>query len=106
MPSRRSDRFSDELTVEALSGRRTWKWASYGSEVLPADIAEMDFPLAPGIREALTDAIGRSATGYPPARELLWLRSVCAEWLLRSFGFHASADRVHIVPDVTRGLEV
>ena len=52
-----------DLTV--LRDRQSIKYRAYGADVIPAWIAEMDFPLAEPIARALHDAIDRSDTGYP-----------------------------------------
>ena len=58
------------LDVPALSQlrkRRSEKWRTYPSDVLPLPVAEMDFPLADPIAEALQAALDLSDTGYPVA---------------------------------------
>ena len=51
--------------VEAMHQRAGAKWSAYDTDVLSATIAEMDFPLAPPVAEALHHAIDRSDLGYP-----------------------------------------
>ena len=46
-------------------GRRGEKWSTYAAGVLPAWVAEMDFPIAPGIADVLRSAWERSDVGYP-----------------------------------------
>lgn len=53
-----------ELSLERLRRRRSAKWAHYPEDVLPAWVAEMDFPLAAPIRGALADAVGLDDCGY------------------------------------------
>ena len=53
----------DAITVEALRERRSVKWREFPPDVLPAFVAEMDFPLAPPIAAALHRAVDRSDTG-------------------------------------------
>lgn len=50
--------------LELLRERRSAKWRSYPSDVLPLPVAEMDFALAPVIRDTLMEAVTRSDTGY------------------------------------------
>ncbi|WP_285115780.1 aminotransferase class I/II-fold pyridoxal phosphate-dependent enzyme [Leifsonia sp. fls2-241-R2A-40a] len=57
------------MTVEAeplsrLRQRTSEKWRAYPDDVLPLFVAEMDYPLAPPIAEALHAAVDRSDTGY------------------------------------------
>jgi cystathionine beta-lyase len=53
-----------ELSLEELRQRRSAKWARYPDDVLPAWVAEMDFPLAEPVRRALTEAVERGDCGY------------------------------------------
>ena len=53
---------ADPLSV--LRTRTSEKWSRYSGDVLPMFIAEMDFPLAPAIGEALGRALERGDTGY------------------------------------------
>ena len=45
------------LTAEQLRGRRTAKWSQYPPDVLALWVAEMDFPGAAPVREALERAV-------------------------------------------------
>lgn len=47
-----------------LRKRKSLKWRYYEKEVLPLPVAEMDFPIAEPIKNALRDMIDRSDTGY------------------------------------------
>ncbi|HEX2266158.1 MAG TPA: aminotransferase class I/II-fold pyridoxal phosphate-dependent enzyme [Solirubrobacterales bacterium] len=59
-----------ELSVEQLRRRRSAKWSRYPEDVLPAWVAEMDFPLAEPVKRALREAIDADDTGYPDPQEL------------------------------------
>lgn len=50
--------------IERLRERTSTKWATYGPEVLPLFVAEMDFPVAPAIAERLSGLVARSDLGY------------------------------------------
>jgi cystathionine beta-lyase len=50
--------------LEVLRQRRSAKWRIHPPDVLPLPVAEMDYPLAPVIRETLAEAVDRSDTGY------------------------------------------
>ena len=52
----------DDLAV--LRRRRSAKWRTHGPDVLPLPVAEMDFALAPPVRDVLAEAVQRSDTGY------------------------------------------
>ncbi|MDQ3629247.1 MAG: aminotransferase class I/II-fold pyridoxal phosphate-dependent enzyme [Actinomycetota bacterium] len=50
--------------LERLRRRRSLKWRSHPRDVLPLPVAEMDFALAPPVRDVLAQAVERSDTGY------------------------------------------
>jgi cystathionine beta-lyase len=50
--------------VQSLRERTSEKWRAYPEDVIPLFVAEMDYPLAEPIAEALTAAVRRSDTGY------------------------------------------
>lgn len=51
-------------SLEQLRSRTSEKWTAYPSDVLPLFVAEMDYPLAGAIADAVHAAIDRSDTGY------------------------------------------
>ena len=51
----------DDLAV--LRHRRSAKWHRFAADVLPLTVAEMDFALAPPIRDALPEAVGGPTRG-------------------------------------------
>lgn len=53
-----------EIPLERLRRRRSAKWTRYEPDVLPAWVAEMDFPLAEPVRLALAEAVELGDTGY------------------------------------------
>ena len=94
-----------DLTVpglESLHLRAGEKWAAHDADVLSATIAEMDFPLAPPVAEALHRAIDRDDLGYPgPARATL-RRSSPASPPVASDG-RSTRTEIVLVPDVMVG---
>jgi cystathionine beta-lyase len=57
--------------LEVLRQRRSAKWQTYPADVLPLTVAEMDFPLAAPVADALREAVERSDAGYAaPVPEL------------------------------------
>ena len=71
MPGSRWPAF-DDLSLEDLRRRRSEKWTRFAPDVLPAAVAEMDFPLAAPIRDRLHAAIDLGDCGYasPHQQEL------------------------------------
>ena len=50
--------------LSELRKRKSVKWRFYPDDVLPLPVAEMDFPIAEQIKNALRDMIDRSDAGY------------------------------------------
>jgi cystathionine beta-lyase len=94
------------LPLDRLRQQRSKKWSTYPPDVLPAWIAEMDFPLAPVIRDELLRALQQAETGYIPAREVERLQVACTHWLQREYGLEVRPNSVQLVPDITRGMEL
>lgn len=92
-----------ELSLKELRTRRSVKWTQYPNDVLPAWVAEMDYPVAPPIVAALGAAIERSDTGYanptagPLAAEL-------AGFAARRMGWSVDPAQVVACHDVVAGL--
>jgi cystathionine beta-lyase len=95
----------DQLTEEQLRQRKTIKWNLFGPDVLPLWIAEMDFPTAPAVLDGIRSCIANEEFGYPPVGEDDLPRAT-ADWCRRRYGWWVSPERVRVVPDVLKGLEV
>ncbi|MER3480708.1 MAG: aminotransferase class I [Meiothermus sp.] len=54
----------DSLELSAVKGPHSAKWSLYGDEVLPLWVADMDFPVAEPILEAIGQRLSRRI-GYP-----------------------------------------
>jgi len=54
--------------LERLRRRTSSKWRAFGGDMLPMFVAEMDYPLAPVIKETLFEAVELGDTGYVDAR--------------------------------------
>jgi cystathionine beta-lyase len=81
--------------------RTSAKWRAFPEDVLPLWVAEMDYPLAPVIAEALHDAIDRSDTGYRWAGDL---PAAFAEFSQRRLGWAVDPGRVMLLGDVLVGM--
>lgn len=90
----------DTVTLDALRARRSAKWRNYPAEVLPAWVAEMDYPLAAPIRAALVTALDRDDCGYAFAADL---GAVFADWAAATWGWRPTEAR--LVPDVMTAVE-
>ena len=91
----------DALDETALRARRSAKWTVYGPHVLPAWVAEMDFPLAEPVRRALHAAIDAGDAGYASSTDL---GEVFAAWALERWGWRVPSAGVFLVADVVTGI--
>lgn len=82
-----------ELAIQRLRRRRSAKWARYPSDVLPAFVAEMDFPLAEPVKLALLDAIEVDDCGYAWPDEL-GLAEAFAEFARSRLGWKVDPEAV------------
>jgi len=98
----------DALTLEDVRNRDGFKWSTVGPDVIPAFIADMDFPVADAIREAVAR---RAATdlGYPP-----WvddpsagpLAEAFAERMETKYGWRPDPGHVRAFTDVDHAVQV
>jgi cystathionine beta-lyase len=94
----------DDVDIDAVRARRTVKWTKFGPTVLAGWVAEMDFPTAPVIVDALLDAIRREQFGYPVADSETGLPEAFANWSLWRHEWDVDPSRIHTLPDVLRGV--
>lgn len=96
----------DDLDMTGLRQRRGKKWNTYGPDVLPAWVADMDFPVAPAIRRRLQEVLERSDLGYPydghPKRLVELLVRRCED----RFGWSVDPARAELIIDVVQGLQM
>ncbi|MFC4908338.1 MalY/PatB family protein [Actinomadura gamaensis] len=95
----------DDIDRKALGGGI--KWGNVDPGVLPAWIADMDFPVAPPIREAVQQRL--DYLGYPrwddtPA--LNPLRESFAGWMQRHHSVTLDPSRMHVFTELIQALQV
>lgn len=96
----------DHLDLERLRRRRGEKWQQYPPDVLPAWVAEMDFPLAAPIRRVLEEALACDDLGYPINPRPQDLPSVFAARMQQRFDWNIDPQRVVVLTDVVQGIYV
>jgi cysteine-S-conjugate beta-lyase len=94
----------DDVDPERLRLRLSEKWQRYGSPMLPAWVAEMDFPIAEPVRQVLTRAIELDDFGYPAGLDERRVPEAFAERMRQRYGWNAAAERVVVLSDVVQGL--
>ena len=96
----------DDLDLQTLKSRISEKWNTYPDDVLPASVAEMDFPLADPIREILSTALNRDDLGYPIGLRNTGLPEVFSERMANRFGWETDPHCVDVITDVVQGIYV
>ncbi|MFF8945200.1 MalY/PatB family protein [Streptomyces sp. NPDC014864] len=94
------------LSDEQLRAGRGLKWGRVPGDVIPADIAELDFAVAPPIRAALSDAVDRSDLGYPDytSGTPVHLAELFAERIHRTQGWRPNVRAVEVCAQITQAL--
>ena len=91
----------EALSLSEMRTHRSEKWRGFPADVLPLFVAEMDFPIAEPIKDALRDMIDRSDTGYlGPFPELFESYSNFAREL---WGWQPDISQMRIATDVGVG---
>lgn len=88
--------------LDALRTRTSAKWRLYDADVLPLPVAEMDYPIAEPIAEALHAAIRRSDTGYSAGSRRV--AEAFVPFAAERLGWDVDPARVTCTGDVAMGL--
>lgn len=88
--------------IDVLRTRTSAKWRLYPEDVLPLPVAEMDYPLADPIAEALHAAIRRSDTGYASGGEPI--AAAFAEFAAARLDWQVDPARITPTADVSMGI--
>lgn len=91
----------DDITVAQLRRRRSAKWTMFPPDVLPAWVAEMDFPLDDGVREALLDSIRNDDCGYANGAGV---GEAFAAFVRQRYDWTLDPRGVFVIPDVLVGI--
>ena len=90
-------------TVLSREGTASMKWDRYaGSDVLPFWVADMDFAVAPPIRQALEERLTHPVYGYTVAPEGLF--EAVAAHLAAEYDWHVEPEWLLWLPGVVPGL--
>jgi cystathionine beta-lyase len=93
-------------TPEQLRARRTVKWTHFPPDVLPMWVAEMDFPLAAPVRDAVEAAVRAESFGYPAPAVMAELAEAVARRQRAEHGWDVDPHHVFVVGDVMHGVEL
>lgn len=96
----------DALDLRRLRARRSEKWHTYPADVLPAWVAEMDFPIAAPIEDRLRRFVDASDVGYPLGLRETGLAETFSDRMAERFGWQPDPARVEILSEVVQGMYV
>jgi cysteine-S-conjugate beta-lyase len=88
----------EDVSLAELRLRTSAKWRAHPPDVLPLPVAEMDFPIAPPVAEALHAAIRRSDLGY--ASRNPGVAEALAEFAAARWGWSLDPAQVTLAPEV------
>ncbi|MBX3100308.1 MAG: aminotransferase class I/II-fold pyridoxal phosphate-dependent enzyme [Salinibacterium sp.] len=86
-------------SLPLLRTRTSAKWTTYPPDVLPLWVAEMDYPLAPVVAEAIINRVRASDTGYVSSP--IELGTAFAGFARRSWGWRLDPSGVLMTTDVS-----
>ena len=95
----------DTITPESLVERGSWKWTRFPGTI-PGFVAEMDFPLAEPITEALSTSFERQRFGYLPQPVAEELKEATADYVRTTHNWAVEPERVYLSGDVLQAYEV
>lgn len=96
----------DEVTLESLRAKNCMKWTYYDADVLPLWVADMDFPPADVIANALAERAQGGNLGYP-AGYLTGepgLREALVAWLAERHDWRVEEDDIWPLHGIIPGL--
>lgn len=88
--------------IERLRSRTSSKWVTYGPDILPMFVAEMDYPIAPAIADRLRRLIDGSDLGYDARRPELGL--AFADFAMASWGWDFDPSRLRSTVNVMAAI--
>lgn len=99
------DESFEGLSLDWLRGKKSVKWHRPGREVIPAWVADMDYPVAPVIRAAILANLDRGDLGYPD-----WpnhpLAQTFSDRMHARYHWSPSPDHVRGVTDLIQALQI
>ncbi len=96
----------DAIELSELRRREGEKWSHYPPDVLPAWVADMDFPVPDPVRRALLAAVERSDVGYALEPWKTGLCEAFVERMQERFDWTVDPGRIEILTDVVQGIYV
>ncbi len=94
----------DALDPAVLERRPSEKWNTFAKDILPAWVAEMDFPLCEPVRRVMERSLELDDLGYPLNPNATGVREAFAERMATRFDWRVEPARVEVLADVMQGM--
>ncbi|MCP5056095.1 MAG: putative C-S lyase [bacterium] len=95
----------DAVSSAELHRSSRIKWTLYGPDVLPAWVADMDFPVAPAIQQAVRALLDRNDLGYHAVPLSPQLREAFVSRMAERFSWQVDPRNVSPLVNVVQGLD-
>jgi cystathionine beta-lyase len=95
----------DSLSAAEMHRSSRIKWRLFGDDVLPAWVADMDFPVAPPIHRAIRELVGRHDFGYHHVPLSPSLRDALVSRMAERFSWQIDPQRIVPLVNVLQGLD-
>src|SRR4051812_36544337 len=95
---------TDFDAVHERRGTGSSKWSKYPADILPMWVADMDFPAAPEIIDAIRNRLEHPMLGYSVAREELRARIVAD--MQAKYDWSIEEDDIVFLPGVEPGFNM
>jgi len=93
----------DTLSLDTLRQRANAKWTHFGPDILPLWVAEMDFPVADAVRDAIAAQVGDNV-GYGLAQGLPGLVEAMQDRFGGRYGLRPEPDGIRLLGSTVQGL--
>lgn len=94
----------DGLTENELRNKECGKWQKYGDDILPLWVADMDFPIADVIKDALRAHIDTNNFGYPPEDGLPGLKEATLARLASKHNWQVKPEELGLINGIVPSL--
>jgi cystathionine beta-lyase len=91
------------MDLDWLRTKQGVKWRRFGAEVIPAWLADMDFPPAQVVSQAVQEVVDGADLGYPGWAQGTPLRALFAERMAQRHGWVLDPTRVRETNEVVQG---
>lgn len=93
-----------DVSQAQLRKKRGMKWTRYPADILPAWVADMDFPVAPAILAAITGMLDTQDLGYPRHDASQRVFDAFAHWMRTRHGWQVDTANMLACDDVVQML--